>query len=50
MLVGAAIGGFGGAHLGKRAPAAAVRVVTLIATSLITLMFFIKVYGPRLSH
>ncbi|WP_342051150.1 MULTISPECIES: sulfite exporter TauE/SafE family protein [unclassified Cupriavidus] len=50
MLVGAAIGGYGGARLGRRAPAAAVRVVTLIATSLITLMFFIKVYGPRLSH
>lgn len=45
MLVGAVIGGYGGAHLGRRTSPALVRTITLIATSLITLMFFIKVYG-----
>lgn len=46
MLVGAVIGGYGGAHLGKRASPSVIRIATLITTGLITLMFFVKVYGP----
>lgn len=50
MLVGAVLGGYGGAHLGKRAPPAIIRALTLVATALITLVFFVKVYGPGLSR
>ncbi len=49
MLVGAVIGGYGGAHIGRRTPPAIIRVITLMATGFITLMFFVKVYGPALS-
>lgn len=46
MLAGAVIGGYGGAHLGRRTPAGLVRALTLLATSCITLAFFLKTYGP----
>jgi uncharacterized membrane protein YfcA len=46
MLAGAILGGYGGAQLGRRTPAKLVRAVTLLATSCITLAFFLKTYGP----
>lgn len=51
MLAGAVIGGYGGAHLGRRTSPGLIRAVTLSATACITLMFFLKTYLPRLfSH
>ena len=50
MLVGAIIGGFGGAHIGRRAPPGIIRAITLLATSCITLAFFVKTYAPTLLH
>lgn len=48
MLAGAIVGGYGGAHIGRRTPAAVIRAVTLFATSCITLAFFVKTYAPAL--
>jgi uncharacterized membrane protein YfcA len=48
MLAGAIIGGFGGAHIGRRAPPGMIRALTLLATSCITLAFFVKTYAPTL--
>jgi uncharacterized membrane protein YfcA len=45
MLAGAIVGGYFGAVVGRSAPAAWVRIGTLILTSLITIAFFIKTYG-----
>jgi uncharacterized membrane protein YfcA len=50
MLASAIIGGYGGAHIGRRAPAGIVRTVTLLATACITLAFFVKTYAPTLLH
>lgn len=50
MLAGAILGGYGGAHIGRRAPPGAIRAVTLLATSCITLAFFVKTYAPALLH
>lgn len=50
MLLGAIIGGYGGAQIGRRAPAAVIRAITLLATSCITLAFFVKTYAPALLH
>jgi uncharacterized membrane protein YfcA len=50
MLVGAIIGGYGGARIGRRAPPGIVRTITLLATSCITLAFFVKTYTPTLLH
>jgi len=44
MLVAATLGGYGGAQLGRRAPAKAVRAGTVLLTSLITLAFFARAY------
>jgi uncharacterized membrane protein YfcA len=44
MLVAATLGGYGGAQLGRRAPAKAVRAGTILLTSLITLAFFARAY------
>jgi uncharacterized membrane protein YfcA len=44
MLVGAIAGGFSGAQIGKRAPAKVVRILTLVATSGITIAFFVRAY------
>ncbi|MGA0605582.1 sulfite exporter TauE/SafE family protein [Phenylobacterium sp. VNQ135] len=41
---GAIIGGYGGAHLGRRLPAAVIRWATLIATAAITVAFFGRAY------
>ena len=48
MLGGAVIGGYGGAHLGRRAPANVIRTFTLLTTCCITLAFFAKAYAPAL--
>ncbi len=50
MLIGAVIGGYGGARIGRRAPPAVIRAGTLLATSCITLAFFVKAYAPMLLH
>lgn len=50
MLAGAIVGGYGGAHIGRRAPAGAIRAVTLLATGCITLVFFVKTYAPGWLH
>jgi uncharacterized membrane protein YfcA len=44
MLAGAVIGGYGGAQIGRRAPASVIRAVTLCTTACITLAFFVKTY------
>lgn len=50
MLAGAVIGGYGGAHIGRRASPRIIRAVTLLATSGIMLAFFVKTYAPTLLH
>jgi uncharacterized protein len=45
MLVGAAVGGYFGAMLGRRANAQVVRWGTVIISSCITVAFFFKAYG-----
>ncbi len=44
MLAGAVVGGYGGARVGRRIPPNAIRAITLLATSCITLVFFWKTY------
>jgi uncharacterized membrane protein YfcA len=48
MLAGGIIGGYLGARIGRRAPPAIIRTLTLLATSCITLAFFVKAYAPTL--
>lgn len=50
MLVGAIVGGYGGARIGRRAPPGLIRAFTLLVTSCITLAFFVRTYGPALLH
>jgi uncharacterized protein len=50
MLAGAIIGGYSGARIGRGAPPSIIRIVTLLATSCITLAFFVKTYAPMLLH
>lgn len=45
MLVGAVIGGWLGARVGKRLPAGAVRAWTLFVTGATTIVFFARAYG-----
>jgi uncharacterized membrane protein YfcA len=45
MLVGSVAGGWAGAHIGKRLPAGAVRVWTLLVTGVTTIVFFARAYG-----
>lgn len=45
MLVGAVIGGWAGAHIGKRLPAGWVRAWTLLVTGATTIVFFTRAYG-----
>ena len=42
LLAGATLGGYAGAHLGRRAPAPVVRVGTLLLTAGISLTFFVR--------
>lgn len=48
MLVASAVGGYGGAQIGKRAPSHIVRGCTLFLTACITLAFFVKTYWGSL--
>jgi uncharacterized membrane protein YfcA len=45
MLAGAVLGGWAGAHLGKRLPHGAIRAWTLLVTGATTLVFFVRAYG-----
>jgi uncharacterized protein len=45
MIAGATLGGWLGAHYGKRLPARAVRLWTLLVTAATTLVFFHRAYG-----
>jgi hypothetical protein len=44
LLVGAVVGGFCGANIGRRAPAGVIRVGTLLLSVCITLAFFARAY------
>lgn len=46
MLFASIIGGYLGAHLGRRARPEVVRTGTIVLTAFITLAFFIRAYGP----
>lgn len=48
MLAGGILGGYLGARIGRRTPAAVIRALTLLATAGITLAFFVKTYAPAL--
>ena len=48
MVVASAVGGYGGAQIGKRAPSYIVRGCTLFLTACITLAFFVKTYWGSL--
>ncbi|WP_250474561.1 sulfite exporter TauE/SafE family protein [Caballeronia sp. GAFFF1] len=50
MLVAAIAGGYSGAQLGRRAPPGAIQAVTLLLSAGITIAFFLRTYGPMLSH
>ncbi|WP_250455705.1 sulfite exporter TauE/SafE family protein [Caballeronia sp. ATUFL_M2_KS44] len=50
MLVAAIAGGYGGAQVGRRASPALIRGGTLLVSAGITVAFFVKTYGPMLSH
>jgi uncharacterized membrane protein YfcA len=45
MLIGATLGGYGGAQVGRRAPARVIRYGTLTLTACITIAFFVRAYG-----
>jgi len=45
MLAGSVIGGWAGAHVGKRLPAGWVRVWTLLVTGVTAIVFFARAYG-----
>lgn len=45
MLIGATIGGYGGALVGRRTPAPVIRYGTLLVTACITIAFFWRAYG-----
>jgi uncharacterized protein len=44
MLVGAILGGYGGANIGRRAPAGVIRIGTLLLSVGMTLVFFVRAY------
>lgn len=50
MLIAATVGGYLGAHAGRRAPSHVIRAGTLLLTYCVTLVFFVKTYGPALWH
>jgi uncharacterized membrane protein YfcA len=45
LALGSVFGGYGGAVLGRRLPAPAVRIVTVALAAGITAMFFLRAYG-----
>ncbi|SAK47712.1 hypothetical protein AWB76_01073 [Caballeronia temeraria] len=50
MLLAAIAGGYSGAQIGRRAPPHWIRAGTLVVSAAITIAFFVKTYGPMLSH
>lgn len=50
MLIAALIGGYGGAQIGRRAPAQIIRTGTLALTFCVTLVFFVRTYAPTLGR
>src|SRR5262245_14753201 len=44
--LGAIVGGYGGAHIGRRLPAPIVRAVTIVVAVGITIIFFYRAYFP----
>jgi uncharacterized protein len=46
ILVAAAVGGYGGAQIGRRAPPRVVRAGTMFLTACFTLAFFARAYMP----
>lgn len=50
MLAGALIGGYSGARIARRASPQIIRTLTLLATSVIMLVFFVRTYAPVLLH
>jgi hypothetical protein len=44
MLVGAVLGGYCGANIGRRAPAGVIRIGTLVVSVSITAIFFVRGY------
>lgn len=45
MLLGAILGGWLGARLGKKIPATIIQIWTLIITAITTIIFFVRAYG-----
>ena len=45
VLAGALVGGWAGAHVGKKLPAGWVRAWTLLVTGVTTIVFFARAYG-----
>lgn len=45
MGIGALLGGYVGAHAGRRLPPAVVRLVTVLVAGVTTLVFFVRAYG-----
>lgn len=45
MLAGALPGGYAGSVLGRRLPAVAIRIWTLLVTAVTTVIFFVRAYG-----
>jgi hypothetical protein len=45
MGVGALLGGYAGAHAGRRLPPAVVRLATVLVAVATTLVFFVRAYG-----
>jgi len=46
MLVGATLGGYAGARVGRVLPSRLVRAATLLCTGSITILFFVRAYWP----
>lgn len=44
--LGAIVGGYGGAHIGRRLPAPIVRAVTIVVAVTITIRFFLRAFFP----
>jgi uncharacterized membrane protein YfcA len=44
LAAGALLGGYGGAHLGKRLPVRVVRIVTVSIAAVMTVLFFVRAY------
>ncbi len=50
MMSAAIVGGYGGAHLGRRAPPDMIRAGTLVLTFCVTLAFFVRTYASTFAR